>query len=466
MNVKKLKAKQTRYRCLKTISYLLGFPLFFVLVFVGSIPFFAGDGFGSAKWTGIAVALGVWLFSVVLQLVIGKTLKTYNGRTIVTLVASLILVIGVSVAFDLAADSKIGKIKEDYEKLGVEVKPYKYQAGYYDTRTSGKESLTDKYNKDVYDFCLTYNIGYKSQNFGDKNHDGSPVTYNKKDDAYYSPNGMYADGYVFGFKQALKVLTDYYESKAAIEAADTEKRTADEILEAALKDLDDDPDWTAYKNEDEYKKAYSPDGPGYRFKLNEERLNKILESLGESLAPVAKLPMVGGKLAEMGITEESLDNLNLEGLLNLINDMEILSEPLTAPALMDVLEDFSFYQVPTLRPKFDFLKDADLKRFAYARYYATVHGASVGSVLIGDRIGKVDMTHNGFEGEKGYALNQLYDLRARNEIAVKYYPMTAYRNYAYVCAGIIALMTILTYHWKRKEDEAFAESVTGKGGYR
>ena len=216
MNISKLRKKHNRYRCLKTISYLLGFPLFVLLVLIGSMALFEGDAYSDTKWYGVLVAVAVWAVSIILQIVISIITKSYNGRTLFMLIITLVFMVGGSIFFDFYATKKIDEVAAEYEKYGVEVDSYKYQTGWVITWTS-RDGLANQFVDDVNRFCEIYNIEYKSSNFGKVNGDGSNITYDKEADAYYSENGLFADGYIFGFKQAVQVLIDYNASKFAIE---------------------------------------------------------------------------------------------------------------------------------------------------------------------------------------------------------------------------------------------------------
>lgn len=525
MNMTKLRRKHNRYRCLKTISYLLGFPLFIVLTIVGSMCLFKWDAYTDIKWYGIIACAAMWLVSVVLQIIISLITKSYNARTMFMLIVSVLLVLGGSVFCDIYVGKKYDEIAKEYAQYGVELNTYKYESGWVETWTKGKDGVATKYGADVAEFCEIYNIGYKSKNYGDYNGNKiddianakangiakkdmtdadyvlSKVTYDKKEDAYYSINGLYADGFIFGYKQALDILIDYNQAKYDIEHDRVEKtdkdgnvtvtyelngKNADEELDKALKALDSDSEWIAYKNSAEYKEVYGNGGKAYTYMLNIERLDKILGALGKGVAnssvigTLEKLGIdINGLLESVGLSKNDLTSLSVEKLLEVINGLlEGMSaeeglgatlagmgidvtKPITEEQLLDILANFSYYQYPTLKPKFSFIKDETLRTYALANYYATVHGANVGSVLIGENIGHVTMSTSGYPADRfAYSLTELYTLKARGELA-QYYPFMLARKFGYICAGIIALMTVLCYVNKRKEDEAFALIVNG-----
>jgi len=523
MNMKKLRKKHNRYRCLKTISYLLGFPLFIFMVIVGSMRLFAENAYTDIKWYGILACVALWVVSVVLQIVISLITKSYNGRTAFMLIVSLILVLGGAVLCDIYVGSKYDEIAKEYSKHGVEVNTYKHDAGWVSPWTKGQSGVVADYGNSVMDFCKVYNIGYKSSNYGGKNankvddianykaaHDGktdgmtdddfvlSKIVYDKEDDAYYSVNGLYADGYIFGYKQALKVLIDYNQSKFDIEndsipvkAEDgTETgevtykkngKSADEELSKALAALDTDAEWIAYKNSAEYKEYYNNAARRATYTITTEKLDTILGYLGGGLAGSVGLLLPLLPINIEGLNAEFLKNLTLDSLLTLVNKvladnnvtgtLELfgmtidLSQGLTEEVVLGLVENFSFYVYPTLKPKFMFIKDETIRTYALAKYYAESHGSVVGSVLIGDQLGQVLMGGGkSYPADKfGYSLNQLYTMKAQGELA-QYYPFMIARKYAYICAGIIALMTVCFYINKRKEDEMF--EIIANGGRR
>lgn len=545
MNMKQLRKKHNRYRCLKTISYLLGFPLFILLVLIGSMCLFSGEAYTDVKWYGVIACVALWLVSVVVQIVISLITKNYNARTAFMLIVSVLLVIGGSVLCDLVVSKKYDEVAKEYAQYGVELDTYKHDAGWITTWTGGKKSVVKEYAENVDDFLRIYNIEYKSSNFGTYNankgddidnykaeNDGSKegmtdadfvlskVVYDKEADAYYSVNGMYADGYIFGYKQALEVLINYHQSKFDIEhdkietkVLDEDKmaekeegeepteddyvtkvtykenlKNADEELAKALKALDSDPDWIAYKNSAEYQEVYKKGGKAYSYMISVERIDKLLSALGGNKTTASIVTIVGNAmksvgeiLEKYGLTGNNLKSLSVEKLLSILNDLlstmsedsavvELLAgfgidanKPITEDVLLDLLANFSYYQYPTLRPKFSFIQDETLRTYAEAQYYAETHGALVGSVLIGDRIGHVTMSTSGYSSEYAYDLTELYTLKAQGELS-KYYPFMIMRKYGFICAGIIAVMTVLFYLNKRKEDEMF--EIISNGGRR
>lgn len=477
MNLKTLRKKQNRYRVLKTISYLLGLPLFVVVVFVASIPFMNADAFGETKYYGLIIAAGIWLVSIVLQIIISLITKSFTARTLFMVIVTLIFTVGGSIFCDYYLNGKIEEINENevYASHEVELDGIRYQAGWVITWTGNKASLTDEYVGEIGKFCSIYNINYKSQLYGgtdddgnDINPDGSIVTYVKEDDAYYSPNGLYADGYVFGVKQALKVIIDYNQSKFDIEHDEVKGedgeisykkngKDADEELEKALQKVENSSEWKSYKNSPEYVAAYGKDGTAYKFMLNEDRLVALISKLSTALGKTNILDnsLIKSALEGFGISVSDLKNLTLDKVVDIVNGLGLFDDPISKDTILELLHNFSYYQAPTVKPKFAFIEDDTIRTYAYANYYGTVHGANVASVLIAktdkDGLGHVVMGDNGYPASFAYSLEDAYKLQAQDSFAHTYYPILVARRFAIVFAGISAAMFALFYYFKRKE---------------
>jgi hypothetical protein len=129
---------------------------------------------------------------------------------------------------------------------------------------------------------------------------------------------------------------------------------------------------------------------------------------------------------------------------------------------LSLTSNLFFYQSPTVKPVFDFIKDETLKSYAYAKYYATVHGANVGSVLIGNNIGGVTFTSSGYPATHAFSLQELYQLKMDNSYIPRAYPLFAVRRYMYVLGGVMVIMVALYYHNSRKQDEAFMQMTGGR----
>jgi len=350
MNTAKLRKKYNRKRVFKAVSYLLGFPLFLLLTFVGSMVFFKTDGFASTKLTGLIAVIVLWAATTVVQIVVSIFSKKLNTRTLASVLAVVILVVGGAVVFDYAyANKKIEKLQEKYAlNTGVKIQNYNKMintyAGFFPEDFSAIGSTeTARYNAEISRFEAVYNVSFKGSVYGDNNTDGSEYYYDKKAGAYLSENGMYADGYVFGVKQAVDILVDYHTApiryfiknssrletrlrdvmqKEKSRRADPDNPspptvqltgmqrdeikmfaaidletvsvfpTPSELLAFGLNKIMEDDYKTAlkssavdreYKNQEGYDEAYGLDGTAYNYMFNEVRLNALVASIGKGL---------------------------------------------------------------------------------------------------------------------------------------------------------------------------------------
>lgn len=550
MDVNKLRKKHKKYSFLQTLCYLLGFPLLILLVFFGSTSMIYDDAFTNTKLYGLAAVVAIWLIVTLLQIVVCIISKNKNTRCVWSMVFAIIFVIGGAFAFDIYAEKQIKSIQEEYAPYkGVVVEDYNHQINYYQTITSNKSDLTDKYSDMVQEFCTVYNVKVTSKVYNkEKNADGSPVTQDKKTKAYLSPNGMYADGYIFSMEEAVEILITINETRAKFAAKD---KDADEELELALAQAKASSEWSNYKTTEEYKAAYGPDGTAYKHMLTMDKVDDILSILGKHVNILINNPMLSGAIssavpAELAPLLGILDaNLDLTKLCNTINNLKVgvilgfvessitkidadlldvvydallpilnyatdsvmTVEGLKAMTILQLLNALNFeklngvtkaigldltnystvfsngltpdfveelvttlpltsnlffYQSPTTKPIMAFIKDDELRAYAYAKYYATTHGANVGSVLLGDNIGAVNFSSSGHPSSTfAYDLTKLYQLRAYNSYVPKYFPLFAARRYMYVCGGLIVMMMALYYHNSRKKEEAFAQIAKG-----
>ncbi len=483
-NVKK---KLTFYRLLKTISYLIGFPLLTIMVFFTSTFFMGEDVYGFGAWYGVLLVIGIWFVVTVAQIVFSKFSKNHKARTMFMLAVTIILTLTGALVFDAVAAAKIKDVQEEYKAHeNVVVKDYTYQVNWFVTVTTDNESLNDKFLENVDNFLKTYNIEFKSKNYGDENTDLSEFTYNAKDDAYYSPNGMFSDGYIFGIKQAIDILITYHETQEYYKELD---KDADNELAAAIKALEEDSSsaWNEYKQTDEYKAAYGTNGEAYKYMLTKDRLNQIISALGRELqVDKSKFNSILAALKVAGMIDDSThqqlkawlnnylnQNLTVDQIVVLLNGLGLFEEPVTEDDLMAIAKDFSFYQSPKTKPIFEFIEDQRLRDYAYAKYYATEHGAKVASVLIGEKtvndkgeteygnIGCVTMDSPGLPAYCGYTLDELYQLKADLSYVPTLYPLMAARRFLYVFAVVIGIGYLFFYHFDNKEKEIFATLTVG-----
>lgn len=507
--------------------------------------------FADTKYYGLLAVAGLWVVVIILQVLFSLFTKSKNGRAMFAMVITLVVVIGGAVFFDIYAEKKFAEIESKHAAYGVSMKSYKHQINYYVPITSGKSGMAKSYANDINRFCSVYNVGEGGKCYSDDyNIDGSVPTYDKERDAYFSPNGMYADGYVFSMDEAINILITYHETRSKYAKLGED---ADVELSAAITQARQSSEYIEYTQTEEYQNAYNTeDGTAFDHMLTIEQVDEILMILGSGLGDALNnldlitavlpaaiqsyLPLINEDLSIDALVD-LINNLELNTVISLLGFEEDLMDMLYAALLpiiqnvtlptttlqFDTVENFStslnqitvknllaqldfdkvnglvgnfgldlsdfeilftdgltkdfvenivnelaltsnlfFYQSPTVKPVFYFIEDETLKEYAYAKYYATVHGKNVGSVLIGDNIGEVTFSSSGNPSSQGFSLKELYQLRMDREYMPQAYPLFAARRYMYIMGGIMAIMMALYYHNARKQDEAFMQLTGGR----
>ena len=496
MDAKKLIKKHDRSAALKNLSYLIGFPLFFLVVCIGSIPFIGEEVFSKTWFYGIAIACAAWFLVTILQLIVAIFTRNYTGRAICAIIFTLIVMVGGFVFFDYfwanknveeirvelvkntndLSDEQYDALEEKEQKALLEkcgVSEYKDQVSYYSPWTTTVTGYTKEYMENIEQFMRVYNVPFISEVKGSVNTDGSEYGETTQKDAegnpeywfgekgkYYSKNGLYADGYIFSAEVARNILISYNSIRAYYDK--NKDITADEALEAELAKVEASTTWKNYTKTEEYKAVYGVGGTANNYMVTEERLDKIIRALGQQLVAqgvydklaginVAGLIDVGEVLADLGITKSDLQNITLEKLVTIIQGLGL---DLDADSIMALLSTFSNYQSPELYPSMYYIEDPMIREYAYAKYYATVHGANIGSVLATDdpdgSLGQVSMSTSGYPASFAYELNDLYLLKAQTEIATTYYPLFAARRYTLIFAGIICFAWVGYYYLRLK----------------
>ena len=484
MDAKKILKKHDANRVLKALSYVAGFPLFVLCVFLGSIPFIDSTGYGSTQYYGVYVALAIWLVVTVIQLILALVCRNYTARAVITVLFVVAIMVGGSVYFDYWAENKINEAKISYvkdvygladdEEVNLDdydsdsIKSFRYQINKYINFNGG--GLASSFSSTLDEFKRVYNVGYGSSVKGGTNTDGSsygPAL--EKDDGtleywfgetgnVYKENGLYADGYVFGVDSAMEILITYYETQNLYKA---QGKDADEELEKAYTAAQASTEWKNYIKTDEYKAAYGKGGTADSYMITLDRLDTIVRALGSQLyengiKDILDNTIVSSLLDGTGITAETFKNLSVEKVIELMNGFGL---SFTEDQIMELLSGYSYYQVSNVKPLMYFIKDETLRTYAYARYFGETHGANVGSVLIPTKnddgslgnIGCITMSDSGLSAdENAFSLSQCYLLKANKSYAPTLYPLFAARRYAYVFAGIIALMMVIFYYAKLK----------------
>ena len=504
----KLIKQRDRNRVLKNVAYLAAFPLFIIVVFLGSIPFMHANGFGSTKYYGVLVAIAAWLAVTVFQIVISIFTRNFTARAVIMVILTLIVMVGGSVFFDFWATKKVDAAREAYARdvysidesveltltndkvsyvvgegdkaktitLAMPMRNFKNQVNSYSPWTS-KSGLADEFSGAVSEMCRVYNIGYTSEVKGSVNTDGSKygkartVTdadgnevleywFGEKGDVY-KENGLYADGYIFSVPVALEILITYYETQNYYAE---QGKDADALLDAALIKASASSEYKAYKRTDEYKEAYEgKNAKVASYKITEERLDAMVKALGQGLYDTglhSTVNTIARFAAGITLSDKQYKNLSVDELLSIAKGLGI---DLDKESVMEVLAPFSNYEYSNVLPVMNFIEDETLRTYAYAKYFGETHGANVGSALIPSvkkdatgkkeygKIGHITMSTSGLSYEENaFTLEESYLLRAQCGYAPTMFPLFAARRYAYIFAGIIALMYALFYYAKMK----------------
>lgn len=156
---RQLRNKVKQYRATKVVFYLLGLPLFVLVVFLSSIRFIGNDPFtGNSEWAtqlgffkdinilftspalyGVWIAFGMWLLIAIVHIILSKTVKSRRARTLSVVAFTLVVMLGGMFVIDGVLGAKVAAIAENAPS-GVVVQDYKSQLSYYRTVSSGKHS--------------------------------------------------------------------------------------------------------------------------------------------------------------------------------------------------------------------------------------------------------------------------------------------------------------------------------------
>ncbi len=496
--MEKVRRKITILRVLQVVFYALGFPLFVHMVMLTAKP--VQDSYLASGLTGymaIIIAAAIWVVVILIQLLF-KLLCRKNrlARAVWVALFATVLTLAPIVYSDFMLKGKYDELAEKYIEMGV---PESDLPNYEKMLTMYGEMI-EYHDGNIEEYVATFNLdpeALEGKNFGG-NGDGSEVIEDTEAQAFYSPNGMFSDGYLFSLKQAIAIQRAYYSNKLAFEA---EGKDIDAELNAVLVALEEDTtsDWNKYKNgasessfakenfeyitsSEEYEEAYGEEGYAKKFYVTDARLDAILSVLGGNLgandAISVILNFVGGiiELPE-GLDINSLltEDLSVDKLIALVNGFG-LGETLngligkegtefTKDDLMGLLAGYSNYQSPSTYPIYYFIEDEALQEYAYAKYYATVHGGKVGSVLVGDSVGAITLDNfsgnaNPYTAEKLLTMFDSWD--AQTELVNDFYPIFAVRAIALKMSAAIVFCLLVTYWFASKIDEQYDKLVLAK----
>ncbi len=505
-DTQKIKRKAMYWRILKVLFYVVGLPLLVYLVkeAAESYPttsYLVGNGQLLVQY--IAIAL-VAIFAI--QILLALVLKSKKAKAIIVSILAL------SVTIAPIAYSEI-IVKDQYNTVRDEIiETYGTDIGSWEKQIYSFESNANNYVASVEEFCDYFYIDYTGKSYG-KNTDGSEVTTVTEGTStvYLSANGMYADGYVFGYEQAREIMETYYGVATAYaeQGLDVEDVLAEE-LESLYSVGSDYYYYCIGKSDDyissadEWELAYGENGTavgyslidiGYDGVYSYEKLDEILGVLGTAISESKDLNTLLGIVGTLlptlagllGLDEEIVDLISGIDLQALLANPDLCIadvEPLLAMfgldlvTLFDLLYQYSNYQSPTTYSVYHFIEDDDLQAYAFAKYYGLIHGSKVGSVLVSaftvnedgtltlsNNVGEVSFDSSGNEPlswEKLQATFEAQDIYAMYVADI--FPYLVARNYFYIFSGIVALGIIFSYYCAEKEKYYNDKLVAKKGG--
>ncbi|MDR2267453.1 MAG: hypothetical protein LBE09_07755 [Christensenellaceae bacterium] len=529
-NLNAIKAKLVLWRVLKIAAYAIGFPLLLYLLKKDI------TNVGVSK-NGYNVIYYGFLGVIALQIIVGIFLRRrefYVRALIVVIVASAV-VLAPTLYMEFTVKSEFEKLEEEYAERGYSFARYETQVMDFSSRLSSHNSASGT-------FSNTYNLNGDTGSKKGNNFDNTPTTSDLVSNIYldgfatmqhyvfgaeeaggvYSMNGLYADAFVVGVKQARYILEVYHETRAKFAADNLD---ADAELEKELEKLDEAGSlWKQYQNTAEYKRAYGDapvlDAPATdesqkikvgdnyydpywmyapHYYLTADELTAVVDTLLANLlenkrvndllkALLAAGDQLGLDAGTIGAISDALENknLSLENILDIVNSSGLLNpkdengkpmldedgNPIVVTIgindIMEVIGTLSYYQSPTTYPKMFFIQNKELRTYAYAKYFGTKHGAVLGTVLIGDSVGKVTMDSSGNPPMSYDEITALFNrLDIENEYMPKYYPWLAIRRTLIKYTGFVPLGLILAYLFAFFERKQFSKlTVAGKGGYR
>ncbi len=558
----KTRRKITALRILQVLFYALGFPLFVHLVILASSSYRDSNFVaGEILTSPVFYAAVLWAIVVLAQLLFRAICrKNRMTRTVLVALVALVVTVGPIMYCDFILKGKYNELYDAAVADGIDAPRYEQAITDYDEYIAATndeiQQFIDVFNLETFE-SRNYNKGGNTDatTAGTETSDPPyndvpytiPVNYVEEEDAYYSPNGMYVDGFRFGYYAAKKVLTDYYTNKLAYEA---EGNDIDAALLAAIRELETNPssDWNKYKNgasessfamegfkyiysQDEYDAAYGENGTANKYFLTKERMEEILVEVLKvlkgpeleallnnqtisSLLPLLT-PFIGIDVKEalqsilgqldpdssvslvdqlLVILNSSLNELGLGGLGNLIEGIDpdqplaemvfgLLGMPLEGELTWETLQELlassalSVYISPSTYPVYYFIEDAGLRDYAYAKYYATVHGAKLGSVLVDTTpdadgtqyVGKITMSSSGtispYTGESLLQLFKKWDFD--EQVQKEFYSFFILRSVLVKTAAAIVFTLAAAYFFTAQIDKQYAKlALRPEGGQR
>ena len=464
--------KMLIFRVLKVTAYALGIPL---MLYMLSRAVSAAGGYGLiAEGTKTAfsyIALG-FVAVAVLQVIVGLSLKKFNfliRALIVALAASAVVAVPL-IYIEASLKPKAGaaeaagytaKLDRYYRDLNSFVGTYNLSSSNDGYNAGGNIEGSYSFGKDAGSSFLSGFEDFEHYTFGASIGNGG----------VYGANGLYSDGYIFGYDQASYILRTYHRIRAEYEKAGLD---ADKALLDALLSLDAaDSVWSRYKNTAEFIGS-AANSEKYSVSVQElkEKAEAIAGGISDTAAYAAVAALIDGANTVLGLglpdeIKELLNNpgnMTYERLITAVEslNLEIGGRTLDEGLLLEYVEEYASYQSSTAYPKIFFIENESLREYAYAKYEGVKHGAFIGSVLIGDRVGAVSFGSSGSAPMSYSELEAVFsNIERTGESAPEYYPLFALRDALLKYAALIPAAIILAYYLAHLENKQFKKLLKG-----
>lgn len=508
----------------KLFFYVLGFPLLACITIVYSAKLY-GTGSYNQTWSyAIKMFFLLWLIVGVVQLIFNHHKKRFIERSIFIVAFSLVIILFSILFLSLQSKNIVKKAHEEYDKYGVNIQPLERQYETFLPYTTGGGDVAS-FSSNMKNFNRVYGVGLQSKQIGSLNTDKTKFKYysadkesiknlielankeNKaesapglnlsktkinyffdgdanysvtaKDDKalksgkYYLSSGLYADGMLFGIKQVYDILYVSQKAEESIKingyklSSGEISNNPDEVLLDQLKQVRKE-----NGEYDKYKKTYlsnHSDDKG-KYNLDTERLNKIIKSVTTTLNIQLTGSTSGLNVVEaiLGLAKAN----DIGGIIDLINS--ITKKELTVNEALTFVAAIVPFVQSSARPDIMFLDnskvlsgtDVTLREYALSRYYGSVHGSIVSTVVLPNengRIGNINMEKQGvLASENALSAQQVKQLEADSSYMPKLHPILLLRRILLTGFPWLVVMMLISTYFGIKKEVRFRELIKVK----
>lgn len=464
--------KYKLYKTLKVAFYLLGFPLALFLTMKSSNVFYSQTGFQVVENKPALAMIVVWLVVVAISLIVKVAVKGFTPRAIIVITSALVLMIGVGFLAEMNAKRSLKATEKKYsfKNTGMHTDMPRFQelASWFVPYTPGAGSRVRDYTNTLNDFKRIYGIDVNSSTIkAGQNGDGkAPLTYDKKNDATYNKNGLYADGYIFGLKQVYKTIATVEDVEKFY--SENGRNLEIEIIKETNKLIaDKNSAWNKYISSPEYQEAIyegkRSDGAA-KYEIDAKKLDDIVKAVAASVNAA-----LTGSTEGLNLVQTIMDLAkvgDIKGLLGVINT--VAKKNFTVDDILGFLKPFSTYHLSNVKPIFMFLPDKkldakkcnySLKDYALASYNGNIHGAIVGAVIIPNkdgRIGRITLDTPGTLAA-GNAMDKsaLFNLMVQMDYAPSVFTDLMVRRMMFSFVALVAVFLFASYYFGFRENQMF-----------